>query len=73
MSIDKFEIARKVYRDAHFNKIEVSDKTKEMFAIPVPESGEAEDKYISRCMEAIGGEYDTNEQALAVCYAQLEK
>jgi hypothetical protein len=73
MSLDKFEIARKVYNEAHFNKIELSAKTSQKFLIPVPESGEAEDKYISRCMEAIGGEYDTNEQALAVCYAQLEK
>jgi len=43
------------------------------FIIPKPESGEPEEKYISRCMEAIGGEYDTPEQATAVCYAQLEK
>jgi hypothetical protein len=46
---------------------------KEGFVIPTPDSGEVEEKYISRCMEAIGGEYDTPEQALAVCYAQLEK
>lgn len=48
-------------------------QVKEKFVIPQPESGEAEDKYISRCMSAIGSEYDTQEQALAVCYAQLEK
>ena len=41
------------------------------FVIPKRESGEAEDKYISRCMEAIGSEYDTQEQALAVCYSQF--
>lgn len=47
--------------------------SKEAFVIPTPESGEEEQKYISRCMDAIGSEYDTQEQALAVCYAQLEK
>ena len=45
----------------------------ESFVIPQPEDGEAEDAYVSRCMQAIGSEYDTQEQALAVCYAQLEK
>jgi hypothetical protein len=47
--------------------------SKEAFVIPTPESGESEADYISRCMSAIGSEYDTQEQALAVCYAQLEK
>ena len=47
-------------------------QVEEKFVIPQPESGEAEDKYISRCMGAIGSEYDTQEQALAVCYAQLK-
>jgi hypothetical protein len=53
--------------------LEASKVVKEGFPIPSPESGEEQDKYISRCMEAIGNEYDTQEQALAVCYAQLEK
>ena len=52
---------------------EMKKVIKEGFPIPSPESGEEQDKYISRCMEAIGNEYDTQEQALAVCYAQLEK
>jgi len=47
--------------------------SKEKFVIPTPESGEKESDYISRCMGAIGSEYDTQEQALAVCYAQLKK
>jgi hypothetical protein len=54
-------------------KEEQSKVKKEGFPIPSPESNEDEQKYISRCMEAIGSEYDTQEQALAVCYAQLEK
>jgi hypothetical protein len=54
-------------------KEEQSKVKKEGFPIPSPESGEEQDKYISRCMEAIGSEYDSQEQALAVCYAQLEK
>lgn len=54
-------------------EIKLPLQVKEKFVIPQPESGEAEDKYISRCMGAIGSEYDTTEQALAICYAQLEK
>lgn len=49
------------------------EQAKEEFVIPTPESGESEQDYISRCMHAIGNEYDTQEQALAVCYSQLEK
>jgi len=40
--------------------------------IPKYEKGQPEDKYISECMLAIGSEYDTQEQALAVCYKQME-
>ena len=54
------------------NNFKMPLKVKEKFIIPQPEAGEAEDKYISRCMGAIGSEYDTQEQALAVCYAQLK-
>lgn len=36
--------------------------------IPKPKQNEKEDAYISRCMAAIGGEYDDNEQAVAICY-----
>jgi len=48
------------------------EKQKKEFVIPKPE-GESESEYISKCMKAISDEYDTQEQALAVCYAQLEK
>lgn len=48
------------------------NQKKENFVIPVPDSGEQEDAYIGRCMSAIAGEYDTQDQALAVCYAQLK-
>lgn len=34
--------------------------------IPTP-SGESQKEYISKCMSAIGDEYD-REQALAICY-----
>jgi hypothetical protein len=51
--------------------IKPTEVVKKEFVIPKRESGEAEDKYISRCMEAIGSEYDTQEQALAVCYSQF--
>lgn len=39
--------------------------------IPNKKSGETENEYIGRCMIAIGDEYDTKEQALAVCYNKL--
>ena len=37
--------------------------------IPQPTPDEQQDAYIGRCMEAIGGEYDDRDQALAVCFA----
>ena len=40
--------------------------------IPKPISNETEETYISRCMEAIGSEYDSPEQGLAVCYTQFK-
>ena len=45
---------------------------KQGFPIPSPDKGEKEADYIGRCMAAIGSEYDTQEQALAVCYSQLK-
>lgn len=45
----------------------------EKFKIPNPNAGEKPDDYVKRCMKVIGSEYDTQEQALAVCYAQIEK
>jgi hypothetical protein len=50
----------------------VKDGAEIEFVIPKPEKGEAEKDYIGRCMMAIGSEYDTQEQALAVCYSQLK-
>lgn len=41
--------------------------------IPVPEKGELEKDYISRCMQEIGSEYDDPAQGVAVCYATLRK
>ena len=41
--------------------------------IPVPNKGELQDEYVSRCMGAIGSEYDTNEQAVAICINTYEK
>lgn len=42
---------------------------KEGFPIPSPESGEEEDKYISRCISSIIDEYG-QEQASAICYSK---
>jgi hypothetical protein len=41
--------------------------------IPKPESGELEEKYISRCISAIIDEYDAEGQAYAVCKAEFDK
>jgi hypothetical protein len=41
--------------------------SKEAFVIPSPESGEDEQKYISRCISDISAEYDQEGQAYAVC------
>jgi hypothetical protein len=53
-------------------KEEQSKIKKEGFPIPSPESGEDEQKYISRCISDIIDEYG-QEQAAAICYGQLEK
>jgi hypothetical protein len=41
--------------------------------IPKPESGESEDKYISRCISEIASEYDAEGQAYAVCKGEFDK
>ena len=41
--------------------------------IPSVNSNESENEYVSRCMGEIGGEYDDNAQAVAICYATYEK
>ena len=41
--------------------------------IPTPGQGESREKYISRCMSAIGGEYEDKKQAVAVCYSTWRK
>ena len=59
--------------DGSPNCVPIKENQKKLkFEIPTPEGGEAEEAYISRCMSAIAGEYDTQDQALAVCYAQLK-
>jgi hypothetical protein len=50
---------------------EKMEKVKEGFPIPSPESGEEQDKYISRCVSSIIDEYG-QEQALGICYSQWE-
>lgn len=41
--------------------------------IPKPESGELEEKYISRCISEIGNEYDVEGQAYAICKGEFDK
>lgn len=41
--------------------------------IPKPKAAESENEYVGRCMEAIGGEYDDNAQAVAICYATYRR
>jgi len=41
--------------------------------IPKPTGGETQDEYVGRCMHEIAAEYDTNEQAVAICISTYEK
>jgi len=41
--------------------------------IPKPQGGEKEDKYISRCISDIVGEYDVEGQAYAVCKSTYDR
>lgn len=41
--------------------------------IPKPKGDETQNDYVSRCMSAIGDEYDTNEQAVAICISTYER
>ena len=41
--------------------------------IPKPNPDEQESDFVSRCVEAIGGEYEDADQALAVCHAQFRE
>lgn len=43
----------------------------EKFIIPVPEKGEEQNKYISRCISSIIDEYG-QEQSSGICYSQWE-
>jgi hypothetical protein len=53
-------------------KLELSGIKKEGFPIPSPDSGEDEQKYISRCISDISGEYDTD-QAYAICKTKWDE
>jgi hypothetical protein len=59
--------------DAEDSNGELSKIVKEGFPIPSPASGEDKKDFITRCMKAIGGENKSEEQKLAICYAQIEK
>jgi hypothetical protein len=48
------------------------NQKKQEFVIPSPESGEEQDKYISRCISSIIDEYG-EEKSLGICYSQWEK
>lgn len=41
--------------------------------IPNPSSGESQNDYVGRCMHEIASEYDTNEQAVAICISTYQK
>lgn len=41
--------------------------------IPKPTSGESQNDYVGRCMHEIASEYDTNEQAVAICISTYQK
>ena len=74
MNKERIEQIIKIKFDVDGNKNGDATKTKPEFdfIIPTPNFGEKKESYISRCMKAIGKEYDTPQQALAVCYSKLE-
>lgn len=41
--------------------------------IPKPKSSEDQNQYVGRCMTAISDEYDTNEQAVAICISTYQR
>ena len=41
--------------------------------IPKVKSGEGQNDYVGRCMSAIADEYDTNEQAVAICISTYQR
>jgi len=41
--------------------------------IPKPTSGESQNEYVGRCMHEIASEYDTNEQAVAICISTYQR
>lgn len=41
--------------------------------IPRPRPNEKQSDYVSRCMGAIGGEYDDKKQAVAICFSTYKK
>lgn len=41
--------------------------------IPKPNKAESQNDYVGRCMHEIASEYDTNEQAVAICINTYEK
>jgi len=49
------------------------EQSKQKFVIPSPEGDEDEQKYISRCISEIIGEYDQEGQAYAICKAEWDK
>lgn len=53
-------------------RLETQKIKKEGFPIPSPDSGEEQDKYISRCISDIIDEYG-QEQASAICYAKWDE
>lgn len=41
--------------------------------IPKPNKAESQNDFVGRCMHEIASEYDTNEQAVAICINTYEK
>jgi hypothetical protein len=49
------------------------EQSKEKFVIPLPNSNEDEQSYISRCISDIGSEYDQEGQAYAICKGKWDE
>lgn len=52
---------------------DLTPETKQNFVIPTPNDGESRSEYVTRCMDAIGGEDKPREQLLAICETTYTK
>jgi hypothetical protein len=71
--MSNYEILKKVYKEFSIDLKGATEQSKQAFVIPVPQGGEDENTYISRCISDIIGEYDQEGQAYAICKGKWDE